>query len=356
VYILAGAVAVALYQWFAPFSAETIRNLAAFAMIVEVIRTVVVAAWRGQPDAWIIGIGLLLFMFGTAYDVLLDLRWMEPFGSETNGYYYGFVGLLILMALYLARGVARGHALEAEHERQRRELEAARDLQLSMLPSALPDHPGVELAAHMQTATEVGGDYYDFFVADDGCLTLAIGDATGHGLQAGTMVTATKSLFSTMAREPDLAQALSRSSEVLRRMGLTQLYMALAVVRLRDGVLQTVGAGMPPALLFRAVSGEVKEIPLKGLPLGAPGPLHHSCTETPVGTGDTLLFMSDGFPELRSQAGELLGYDRVRESFRTAAEQTPAEIISHLKTTGAVWSNERVPSDDITFVVMKMRP
>ena len=354
-YIVAGSLALAVYHWFSPFEAENLRNLAAILLLLEVARTVVVAAWRRLPDAWIIGLGLMFFGTGTLYDVLIDLRWIEPLGSETNGYYYGFVGLIISMALYLARGVARGHALEAEHERQRRELEAARDLQLSMLPRNVPEHPDVELAAHMQTATEVGGDYYDFFVAEDGTLTIAIGDATGHGLHAGTMVTATKSLFSTMAQEHDLDAAVRRSSDVLRRMGMPQLYMALAVARLRDGELEAVGAGMPPALVYRRAAGEIEDIPRKGLPLGAPRSLPHHVERVPLFEGDTVLFMSDGLPELRNDSEELFGPVRVRTAFEETAHRSPAEIVDHLVATCRHWTNGKDPNDDVTLVVMRIR-
>ena len=68
--------------------------------------------------------------------------------------------------------------LETENRRQALELEEARQLQLSMLPAKVPVHPDFEIAWHMETATEVGGDYYDYALADDGRLTLTLGDAT----------------------------------------------------------------------------------------------------------------------------------------------------------------------------------
>ncbi|MBL8208987.1 MAG: SpoIIE family protein phosphatase, partial [Blastocatellia bacterium] len=110
----------------------------------------------------------------------------------------------------------RRQEIEAENEQRAKELEEARQLQLSMLPKKLPQLPGLEIAAYMKTATEVGGDYYDFHLADDGTLTVAVGDATGHGLKAGTVVTAMKSLFRTFAPEPELASVFTRSSRVLK--------------------------------------------------------------------------------------------------------------------------------------------
>ena len=62
----------------------------------------------------------------------------------------------------------------------------------------------------MKPATEVGGDYYDFHLGEDGTLTVAIGDATGHGLKAGTMVAAVKGLFLSLAFHPDIPHIFTR--------------------------------------------------------------------------------------------------------------------------------------------------
>jgi len=103
----------------------------------------------------------------------------------------------------------RAQIAEAENERKTKELEEARQLQLSMLPEDLPNLPNLDIAVYMQTATEVGGDYYDFHVGMDGTLTVVVGDATGHGMKAGTMVTATKSLFNILAPNPDILATFS---------------------------------------------------------------------------------------------------------------------------------------------------
>ena len=83
----------------------------------------------------------------------------------------------------------RAQAAEAENSRKSQELEEARKLQLALLPEKLPDLPNLQIAVYMKTATEVGGDYYDFYISADGTLNVAMGDATGHGMQAGTVVT-----------------------------------------------------------------------------------------------------------------------------------------------------------------------
>ncbi len=159
--------------------------------------------------------------------------------------------------------------LEADNLRKTEELEEARKLQLSMLPKSVPVVPGLKIASYMKTATEVGGDYYDYFVGEDGTLTVAIGDATGHGVKAGTMVAAAKSLFQTLAEMPDITQIFSRMSKSLKRMNLGNIYMALSIVKIHSGTMQLSAAGMPPALLYQSETGNVREILMKGMPLGS---------------------------------------------------------------------------------------
>ncbi|MEM9998649.1 MAG: PP2C family protein-serine/threonine phosphatase, partial [Bacteroidota bacterium] len=281
----------------------------------------------------------------------------------------GAVALALLLALpasLAGRVVARRHErqvarqnelerhlLEAENARKSEELERARQLQLSMLPDRVPEHPRLTLAAHMQTATEVGGDYYDFDYDSKGtgALTLAIGDATGHGMTAGTMVTATKSLWHAFAREPDLATILRESNAALRQMHLSKLFMAFALARIDGHTLTLAGAGMPPALLYRAATGTVEPLPLKGLPLGSPATPPYPVTEVPLGVGDTLLLMSDGFPELFDADHAMLGYDRAIEVFTEVADQSPNAILAHLRAAVDAWTGGGPPDDDITFVV-----
>jgi GAF domain-containing protein len=135
--------------------------------------------------------------------------------------------------------------LEAENEIRAKELEEARQLQLSMLPQALPQLPLLEIAACMEPAAEVGGDYYDFHLSDDGVLTVAVGDATGHGLKAGTLVTATKSLFNHLAQESEIPAIFQQSSRALKRMNLRSLFMAMTIAKVNSYQMTLGSAGMP---------------------------------------------------------------------------------------------------------------
>jgi sigma-B regulation protein RsbU (phosphoserine phosphatase) len=249
----------------------------------------------------------------------------------------------------------RRQEIEAENQQRAKEMEEARQLQLSMLPQGVPYLPHVEIAACMKPATEVGGDYYDWRLGADGTLTIAIGDATGHGLKAGTMVTVTKGLFNHLAEQADLVATLSQTSLALKRMNLRSLFMAMTLVRLKGNHFQCSVAGMPPILIYRAAAQTVEEIPLRGAPLGGLTDYAYRQAETILSVGDVVLLLSDGLPERFNAAGEMFGYDRSKESLLANAHAAPQAVIDHLLQTGDDWAAGKAADDDMTFVALKMK-
>lgn len=261
------------------------------------------------------------------------------------------------------------HLLEAEYGRKSQELEEARQFQISLLPRSVPEHPSCEIAVDMHTAAEVGGDYYDFFVDDnrvddsrvDGVrspapLTIAVGDATGHGARAGTMVTVIKSLFSASAGELSPGELLARATRTVRRMELGRMAMAFVLARLDGDVLTVASAAMPPILIHRAATGEVEEVVLSGMPLGGLD-VSYEERRLRVAPGDVVLLSSDGLPELVDEDGEPFGYVRMREAFATAVAEAPdpAGLIAALVQGAREWTAGGPPQDDMTFVAFKVK-
>lgn len=356
---------------------------------VEVVRTVALALLHRKPGARILGAGLVTIAAGLGVQLLTNLD-VFVLGKSANYFLISllsFVVLLVTMSVYLSRQFATVHrdlaarlvdverlsaekleeerlrreeeverrVLETRYEEKVRELEEARELQLSMLPRRLPELPDLEVAAHMETATEVGGDYYDFELDTDGTLTVAIGDATGHGMRAGTMVTAIKGLFNVLAGEHPLLETLSRSTRAIKRMNLRKLAMALTLARYKSGELRVAAAGMPPVFVYRASSGTVEQNVLAGMPLGLMASFPYRETVLTVEAGDTVLLMSDGFPERQNRDGELLGYDRAAEIFAAAANRPAPAVVDHLRDETLAWADGHPTDDDLTFVVLKAR-
>jgi serine phosphatase RsbU (regulator of sigma subunit)/ligand-binding sensor domain-containing protein len=249
----------------------------------------------------------------------------------------------------------RAQLAESENERKSKELEEARNLQLSMLPKELPMLPNYDIAAYINTATEVGGDYYDFHVHLDGTLTVIIGDATGHGMQSGMMVSIIKSLFMSDRSNKGLVPFFQNTNKAIKDMQLGRLLMSLASVQFNVNSIKLIIAGMPPIYHFKNSSKTVDEISTSNFPLGAMALSNYNLIERNIEPGDTFLLMSDGFPELRNKEEEMIGYKRTRNLFEDVAEKSPDEIIMHLKENSKRWLGDNVADDDVTFVVIKVK-
>jgi serine phosphatase RsbU (regulator of sigma subunit) len=249
----------------------------------------------------------------------------------------------------------RRQEIEAENEQRIKELEEARQLQLSMLPKSVPQLPHLEIAALMQTATEVGGDYYDFYLGEDGALTIAVGDATSHGLKAGTMVAATKSLFNHLAAQTSVVETLHDASRALKLMNLRSLFMALTLVKVQGDRLYCSVAGMPPILIYRAATRTVEEVSLRGVPLGALSNYAYHQAEITLAANDVVLLMSDGLPERFNPASELFEYERTKEALSAHACAAPRAIVDGLLRASDEWAKGRPLDDDLTLVVLKRK-
>ena len=328
--------------------------------------------------SWLIALGSVPFIVLSLYQILGVLTPLWSFLTFPI-YYYPLVVLLSCVSIFLARNFAQTHRtlehqirqietlseetlrqemdrieLEAENHRKSHELEEALTLQLSMLPKQVPKPDGFEIEVSMHTATEVGGDYYDFYTDKAGVLTIAIGDATGHGLQAGTMVAATKSLFSLYAEEPDLCRLHHQMSQALAGMGLPRMFMALMIARLEGSRLSLCSAGIPHTLLYRKKTGQAETIVLKGLPLGSGYPFPYQTHHIDLEEGDTVLLMSDGLGETFNERNEMLGLDRALSLFAEVAEQSPTRILGFLEEKCREWAGPREAHDDTTLMVLKM--
>ncbi len=267
---------------------------------------------------------------------------------------YGMLFLMLTISIHLARQWSQ---TETDNARKTAELEEARQLQLSLLPAAPPSVPGLEVYFEMRTATEVGGDYYDYVMespeTSGSPLVLALGDATGHGLQAGMVVIATKGLFQTALADENAGATLDRLSRGLGDMRLGRRNMAFLAARLAGGDIELAAAGMPSVWIYRAATAEVEEILLPAPPLGTLRAHRYASRRLELMPGDVLLAMSDGLGEALDASGEPLGYEALATRFTAAAGRPLAEIAAELFEAAEEWSAEGMPEDDRTVMLVK---
>lgn len=260
--------------------------------------------------------------------------------------------LLVIGFVLFGKYQAKKSLLKAEQERKSAELEAAKDLQNRMLPKGLPNLPQYEFASHLQTSSEVGGDYYDFFIQADKNIYVVCGDATGHGTPAGMLVSITKAgLIGIPTMDPNLI--LKELNQIVKKVDLGLLRMSLNIAYIDDKIIRFSSAAMPPCYLYKAATNKIEEIQLSGLPLGGLYGATFDQVERTFEVGDVFVLVSDGLPEAPNLQGEQIGYQAVEDCILANQHLSADGIKNALVELGQTWLSGKQTPDDITLVVVK---
>ncbi len=267
----------------------------------------------------------------------------------------GIGAIVLAVGIYMnGKRKQRERLRQIEEERKNSELKAARDLQQSMLPKELPNRKDLDIATFIRSSTEVGGDYYDFFPQADGSLFSVCGDATGHGVTSGMMVSVTKAGLNGISPvKPN--KILQRLNGVVKRIDLGTLRMSLNIAEITQDEVYLSSAAMPPIYLYKAASKTIEEFMNNGLPLGGLRDEEFALEARNFESGDVLIQLSDGLPEAPNSKGEMYDYDRLRALIQTSCHLSAQEIINVLMQSVDQWLEGKRNPDDITIVVTKKK-
>lgn len=246
----------------------------------------------------------------------------------------------------------------AEKERLKGELEIAARIQTSILPRDLTV-PGLEIAAKMMTATEVGGDYYDVVAVDDGCW-LAVGDVSGHGLTAGLVMMMVQTGVASLVR----AQPDANPKDVLRALN-TVLYdnvhdrleaerhMTLSLLRYRRGGDIVVAGAHMDAIVWRAATKKTELLGTPGTFLAITQDIDHVNQEVSwqIDAGDLMVLLTDGVTEAETASGVAFDYAGVTRVVEAHATQSVEKIRDAL--CDALLEHSPTLVDDATILVLR---
>jgi serine phosphatase RsbU (regulator of sigma subunit) len=242
-----------------------------------------------------------------------------------------------------------------EQLRMRDELHYARELQLSMLPEAAPDLEWIDLAGASQPATEVGGDYFDYFVDGDS-VAVVCADVAGHGMASFVFLSALRSgLMLMRSALTDPAGVLLRLRDLVEQTSRrrTLVTVAIALFDRSAAALTVANAGHPP--LIRRRGDETEMMELFAPPLGARLPSSIPQRKIGIEQGDIFVMHSDGIYECRNAAGDSFGLERlaaiVEHTATTTAVELRDEILGHVQQ----FLGGALQSDDVTVVVARVR-
>ncbi|MFO0825185.1 MAG: PP2C family protein-serine/threonine phosphatase [Gemmataceae bacterium] len=237
------------------------------------------------------------------------------------------------------------------------ELRTVADIQKSLLPPAMPQIAGLDVAVHYQTAKRAGGDYYDFFPLPDGKLGVLVADASGHGAPAAVLMAIAHSIAHTQAEPP------TRPGELLTHLNahLTRRYTRqtgnfmtafYAVFDPVNGTLSYASAGHNPPRLVRADGSRMALNRAQRLPLGIKPDEHYPEQVVTLRPGDSVVFFTDGVIEAVNHEGDVFGSDRLDAAIPGAAETAYAVLQATLREFGAFTVGVPI-ADDRTVVVVK---
>lgn len=250
--------------------------------------------------------------------------------------------------------VQREEALE--RQRMDQEMRIARMIQHTFLPREHLPTPGWAVEAYYAPARAVGGDFYDYFLLDDGRLGIVTGDVTDKGVPAALVMTATRTLMRSIALQGlPPGQVLARANNLLDpdipvNMFVTCLYL---LIEPDTGRVQFANAGHNLPYVRRG--NQVVELRATGMPLGLMPDFCYEEGQAQLLPGDCLLLYSDGLVEAHNFQGEMYGYPRLKETL--AGLPDPTRIIEKLLEvfsifTGQGWEQE----DDVTLLSIYFDP
>jgi phosphoserine phosphatase RsbU/P len=238
-----------------------------------------------------------------------------------------------------------------------KELETARQIQLSILPSEIPKVQGLDIAARYIPMTAVAGDFYDFIVVDEKHIGILVADVSGHGMPAALIASMLKiALSAQVVHAADPAQVLLGLNQALcGKFEHHYVTAAYLFVDMEKRTLTYAGAGHPPLLLWGRSAKGVRDVLENGLFLGKFPFATYSSVELPFKAGDRVLLYTDGISETTNPAEVQFGANRFKQFLETEQSTSADQFSDRLLKELSRWS-ARGPAedldDDITMVAI----
>ena len=252
-------------------------------------------------------------------------------------------------------------SISAEKHRIESELDMAKRIQLSMMPSVFPPYPDrneFEIYASVEPAREVGGDFYDFFLIDKDHLCMVMADVSGKGVPAALFMMGSKIVIKNSAMLMNSpAKILTRANESICENNEQDMFLTvwLGILELSTGKLVAANAGHEYPALMRA--GEKFEIikSKHGFVIGGFEDAIYTDYELQLEPGDKLFLYTDGLPEATNGDNEMLGIDGMLDALNENCESRPEVILNGVKKAVDGFVKEAEQFDDLTMMCIEYK-
>ncbi len=319
--------------------------------------------------------GLIIFL-GVLPTLLLGMHDILAFSlnlidSTIALYVYGIPLLLLIVAIHMiSRFVSSLN--EAEHlneilrqtmeEGKRlasldKELEIAREIQLSSIPADLPNHPGFEIAVKYVPAEKIGGDFYNFHEIDDNHIGILICDVSGHGVPAALLSSMVKALFITLKKSAlKPATFLLRMNEILTGT-IGNNFLTAGYLLLDYGTMTAHYArGGHEPLLVITRDGEIKQYLPKGRLIGVMSESNIEQESFPFREGDRFVLYTDCAIEAFNDKHRMFGEPALLDTLNDSISNTPSDAVERVYDALVQWTGNQLNThDDLTLVIIDVR-
>jgi len=277
------------------------------------------------------------------------------------------LALATLASVFVA-GQVRGYVAAAvremqtrrEHDRLKRDLEIAGDIQQGLLPTTMPQLNRYEFAAVCRPADQAGGDYFDWQEIGPERVVFSVGDVTGHGVGPALVTAACRAYVrATIGLQISPVALLERVNELLHRDIPEGKFVTLVLIDLdaENHRFRMLSAGHGPTLVVRGRDGDVRSLGSQGMPLGLTDiQAMDEPIEAQLEPGDLVVAVSDGFFEWTDAADEPFGLDRLQEVIRTNRHRPAEEILTAMERAVGDFVGDLPQQDDVTGLVIRRMP
>ena len=272
--------------------------------------------------------------------------------------------ILRILAGHTAVAIENARLYETVRAGERRleqEIEFARRVQTALLPTELPRHRGIEVAARFEPARQIGGDLYDFLSPDPSTLVVTVGDVTGKGVPAalygafaGELVRSRtfRRRYTSIRSGP--ADVLAAMNTILHDRQLEGYFCTLcyAAFDFKRRQVTMANSGLPYPI--RRSAGTSAQIELAGVPLGALPATEYDQRTFDLVCGDLYVFCTDGLSEAVNAEGEEFGTGRIVETIERLHTETTQRIVDGIFEAVGAFRGDGPPADDMTAVAVRM--
>ncbi len=258
-------------------------------------------------------------------------------------------------------GVAFRNAEQTAHliaaREQQRELEIAKNIQLSLLPTKIPEVSGIRLGGICIPAKEVGGDYYDYLSHDNDRLDLVIADVSGHNVGAALIMSEARTMIRSRSGQFSHPDDLLRELNQFLYEDLTkaELFITLFYLQYRPDtrVVEYASAGHSPTLLWQAAKAQCLRLDPEGLIVGVKKEFPYERDTYKLESGDVMIMYTDGLTEAENQENELFGEQRLAGLLRDNHHLQPQELINYVVDQVRIFTGHQNFTDDVSMIVLQ---